>query len=85
MGPQPVTPRSVLLNLVRVTQRPVSVRRLIAIGALFGFNANAMRVAVTRLVADGRLESDERGSYRLASGAAIVREHVEEWRRGALP
>jgi phenylacetic acid degradation operon negative regulatory protein len=79
---QAVTPRSVVLNLVRVTQRPVSVRRLLAMGELFGFNANAMRVALTRLVADGRLESDERGSYRLAPAAVIVREHIEEWRRG---
>jgi phenylacetic acid degradation operon negative regulatory protein len=79
---QPVNPRSVVLNLVRVTQRSVSVRHLLAIGSLFGFNANAVRVAVARLVADGRLESDERGSYRLAPAAAIVHEHVEEWRRG---
>jgi phenylacetic acid degradation operon negative regulatory protein len=79
---QPVNPRSVVLNLVRVTQRSVSVRQLLAIGGLFGFNANAMRVAVARLVADGRLESDERGSYRLAPAAAVLHEHVEEWRRG---
>jgi phenylacetic acid degradation operon negative regulatory protein len=79
---QPVTPRSVVLNLVRVTPRSVSVRHLLSIGGLFGFNANAMRVAIARLVADGRLESDERGSYRLAPAAAVLHEHVEEWRRG---
>jgi len=79
---QPVTPRSVVLNLVRVTQRSVSARQLLTIGGLFGFNANAMRVAIARLVADGRLESDERGSYRLAPAAAILHQHVEEWRRG---
>jgi len=79
---QPVNPRSVVLNLVRVTQRSVSVRHLLAIGDLFGFNANAMRVAIARLVADGRLESDERGAYRLAPAAAVVHEHVEAWRRG---
>lgn len=79
---QAVTPRSVVLNLVRVTQRAVPVRRLLAMGELFGFNPNAMRVAITRLVAEGRLESDERGSYRLAPAAAVVREHIEEWRRG---
>jgi len=79
---QPVNPRSVVLNLVRVTQRSVSVRQLLTIGGLFGFNANAMRVAIARLAADARLESDERGSYRLAPAATIVHEHVEEWRRG---
>ena len=79
---QRVNPRSVVLNLVRVTQRSVSVRQLLAIGGLFGFNANAMRVAIARLVADARLESDERGSYRLAPAATVMHEHVEEWRRG---
>jgi phenylacetic acid degradation operon negative regulatory protein len=77
-----VNPRRVVLNLVRVTQRSVSVRHLLEIGGLFGFNANAMRVAIARLVADGRLESDERGSYRLAPAASILHEHVEAWRRG---
>lgn len=79
---QSVNPRSVVLNLVRVTRRAVPVRHLLAIGGLFGFNANAMRVAVARLVADGRLESDERGSYRLAPAATVLHEHVEEWRSG---
>jgi phenylacetic acid degradation operon negative regulatory protein len=39
-------------------------------------------VAIARLVADGRLESDERGSYRLAPAATVLHAHVEEWRRG---
>lgn len=79
---QPVNARSVVLNLVRVAQRSVPVRRLLTIGDLFGFNANAMRVAIARLVADGRLESDERGSYRLGPSATRLHEHVEGWRRG---
>jgi len=79
---QPVNPRSVVLNLVRVTQRSVPVRHLLTIGGLFGFNANAMRVAIARLVAEGRLESDERGSYRLGPAATTLHEHVEGWRRG---
>ena len=78
-----VNPRSVVLNLIRVTpQRSVSIRQLLASGALFGVNANAMRVAVARLTALGLLESDERGSYRLGPAAAATHEHVEEWRRG---
>ena len=78
-----VTPRSVVLNVVRVTSEPaLPISRLVTIGALFGFTANALRVAVARLVADGLLESDERGSYRLGSKAAPVQAHVEDWRRG---
>jgi phenylacetic acid degradation operon negative regulatory protein len=80
---QSVTPRGVVLNLVRVTpQRSVPIRQLVSLGALFGFNANAMRVAVTRLTAESLLESDERGSYRLGPAAAATHAHVEEWRRG---
>jgi phenylacetic acid degradation operon negative regulatory protein len=79
----PVTPRSVVLNLVRVApQHALPVSTLVRISELFGLSANALRVAVARLVADGLLESDERGSYRLGPSAASVHEHVEDWRRG---
>jgi phenylacetic acid degradation operon negative regulatory protein len=78
-----VTPRSVILNLVRVApEPPLPINRLIVIGELFGFTANALRVAVARLVSDGLLESDERGSYRLGPTAAPVQAFVEDWRRG---
>jgi phenylacetic acid degradation operon negative regulatory protein len=78
-----VTPRSVILNVVRVApEPPLPINRLIAIGELFGFTANALRVAVARLVSDGLLESDERGWYRLGPTAAPVQAFVEDWRRG---
>jgi phenylacetic acid degradation operon negative regulatory protein len=78
-----VTPRAVVLNVVRVTSEPaLPISRLVTIGSLFGFTANALRVAVARLVADGLLESDERGFYRLGSRAAPLQAHVEDWRRG---
>lgn len=80
---RPASPRSVVLNVVRTATVPsVSVATLIAVGALFGLTANALRVATARLVADGLLESDERGSYRLGSKATPVQAHVEDWRRG---
>ena len=78
-----VNPRSVVLNVVRTANaQSVSIGRLIAIGELFGLTANALRVAVVRLVADGLLESDERGFYGLAPKAAPLQAHVEDWRRG---
>jgi phenylacetic acid degradation operon negative regulatory protein len=81
--PEKVAPRSVVLNLVRVSsERTISVRHLIAACELFGLTANAVRVAVTRLCAEGLLESDERGHYRLGASAAALHEHVETWRRG---
>lgn len=79
----PVTPRSVVLNLVRVAPQPaLPVSLLVQVADLFGLSANALRVAVARLVAEGLLESDERGSYRLGPRAASVQAHVEDWRRG---
>lgn len=81
--PQATTPRSVVLNAVRVAAgRSISIRLLVQIGELFAFNPNAVRVAVTRLVAEGLLESDERGSYRLGAGAAQTQALVESWRTG---
>ncbi len=77
------TPKSLVLDLLRVTAgRSISVAALVRIGDLFGFTGNAMRVAVTRLVAEGVVESDERGSYRLAAAAIPLVTHVEGWRQG---
>jgi phenylacetic acid degradation operon negative regulatory protein len=77
-----VAPKSLLLDLLRVTPRPVAVRQLVTVGQLFGLEGNAIRVALTRLVAGGLVASDERGSYRLAAQADPVNQWVEEWRLG---
>jgi phenylacetic acid degradation operon negative regulatory protein len=77
-----VTPKSLLLDLLRVTPRAVPVRELVAVGGLFGLEGNAVRVALTRLVARGLLASDERGSYRLAAAADPVRQWADGWRAG---
>jgi phenylacetic acid degradation operon negative regulatory protein len=77
-----VTPKSLLLDLLRVALRPVPVRELVSVGALFGLEGNAIRVALTRLVGRGLVVSDERGSYGLAAGADPVRRWVEGWRLG---
>ena len=77
-----VTPKSLLLDLLRVTPRPVPVRHLVAVGALFELEGNAVRVALTRLVGRGLLVSDERGSYRLAASADPVSRWADGWRQG---
>ncbi len=77
-----VTPKSLLLDLLRVSPEPVPVRWLISIGALFEFEANAMRVALTRLLGQGLVESDERGSYRLAPESGVIARLVATWRLG---
>jgi phenylacetic acid degradation operon negative regulatory protein len=56
------------------------VRALVAAGALFDLAENAVRVALARLLADGQVESDERGRYRLGAGAAAVQTQAISWR-----
>jgi phenylacetic acid degradation operon negative regulatory protein len=79
-----VTPKSMVLDLLRVAPRAraVPIRGLVELGALFGFHGNAVRVAVARLMSAGLLESDERGSYRLTERATPVSRIVDEWRLG---
>ena len=80
---KPVTPRGLLLDLLRVTDaKAVPVSVLVQIGNVFGLTGNALRVAIARLVAAKLVESDERGFYRLAKGADALAVHVEEWRLG---
>lgn len=75
-------PKSLLLDLLRVSDDAVQVSNLVAVGNLFGFEGNAVRVALTRLVAAGLVESDERGSYRLAPGALPMARLIDRWRDG---
>jgi len=78
-----VTSRSVVLNVVRAAgAEPLPVRRLLQVCGLFGFKDNAARVAIARLVADGMLDSDRPGAYRIGSRAAALGAHVEQWRLG---
>jgi len=56
---------------------PVSA--LVAAGALFDIAENALRVTVTRLLASGQLERDERGRYRLGAEADPVDRQVRAW------
>ncbi len=81
--PRPVTPKRLVLDLLRVARdKPVPVGALVGVGALFGLTGNSMRVAITRLLARGLVESDERGSYRLSPATDPLTAHVERWREG---
>jgi phenylacetic acid degradation operon negative regulatory protein len=80
---KPITPRSLVLDLLRVTDgRAVPVSMLVEISELFGFSGNALRVAVARLCSSNLIESDARGFYRLTRPAGVLAGHVEEWRLG---
>lgn len=66
-----------LLSTVRRGAVPVSA--LVAAGRILDVEESAVRVALARLRADGRVESDERGLYRLRPGG--VEAEVRSWRR----
>jgi phenylacetic acid degradation operon negative regulatory protein len=78
------TARSFVLDLLSTLRRgTMPVGALVAAGALFDLSENNVRVALARLRAAGRVERDERGRYRLGSGAAPVAERVRSWRSPA--
>ena len=56
------------------------VRALVDAADLFGIEANATRVALTRLRAAGLVSRDERGRYRLGPAAEAVAHRVASWR-----
>jgi phenylacetic acid degradation operon negative regulatory protein len=57
------------------------VAALIAAGELFGLQPGAIRVALARLLAAGRIARDERGSYHLAEASRPIQQTVGRWRR----
>jgi phenylacetic acid degradation operon negative regulatory protein len=68
-----------LLSTLRRGAMPVQV--LVEAAALFGIAEGSVRVALTRALAAGLVERDERGRYRLGEASRAVRERVAEWRR----
>jgi len=75
------TPRSLIVDLLSTLRRgSMPVAALCQAGALFGIADGSVRVALHRLLAEGRVESDERGQYRIGAAAAPVQSVVAGWR-----
>ncbi len=75
------TARSLILDLLSTVPRgSVAVERLVRCAALFRIADNALRVALARLRAEGRVECPARGRYRLGAAAAAVQREVSSWR-----
>ena len=75
------SPKGLVLDLLStVRSGTMPVRALVAVGRLFGIEENRLRVALTRLLAEGLVERDQRGAYRLqhARGVSAL---VASWRR----
>ena len=80
-APPSITPKQLLLELLRVAPDPLAVRDLVAVGRLFGFEDNAVRVALARLVRRG-LVASRQGRYGLTEAASHLGRWVETWREG---
>jgi phenylacetic acid degradation operon negative regulatory protein len=75
------TPRSLIVDLLSTLRHgSMPVAALCQAGTLFGIAEGSVRVALHRLQSEGRVESDERGQYRLGAAAAPVQSVVAGWR-----
>ena len=67
-----------LLSSLRGAAMPVAA--LVAAARLFRIDANALRVAIARLLAAEQIVRDERGQYRLGEAAHAIDRRVLGWR-----
>ncbi|MFT5776449.1 hypothetical protein [Hyphomonas sp.] len=76
-----VSARTLVLSLMSVRgRRTQALTYLTRAGALFGIEPTAIRMAVTRLVRDGLLESVDRGTYATGAKAAALTAEISDWR-----
>jgi phenylacetic acid degradation operon negative regulatory protein len=74
-------PKSVVLDLLsNLRGHAAPVRFLVAAAEIFNIDSNATRVAITRLLACGLIERDDRGAYRTGAAAAAVQTRLLSWR-----
>lgn len=82
LGLRPLTARSVLLSVLLGTHPPeLPVRALVRAGALFGIPDGTIRVALSRMAAEGDVVADA-GRYRL-TGRLLVRQRRQDEGRAA--
>jgi len=75
-------PKSVVLDLLSTLRgHAAPVRFLVAAAEVFDIDPNATRVAITRLLAGGLIERDERGAYRTGAAASPILNRLNSWRR----
>jgi phenylacetic acid degradation operon negative regulatory protein len=74
-------PKSVVLDLLSTLRgRSAPVRFLVGAAEIFDIDPNATRVAITRLLACGLIERDERGAYRTGAAAGPILKRLNSWR-----
>lgn len=78
-----VTPKNLLLGVLQTGEcRPLPIKGLVQVGALFGFSDNVIRVTITRLVNAGLLEKTADGLYSLAGQDSFLSYFVNRWHIG---
>ena len=81
LTPQEVSPRALILSLMSSefsAAQPIG--RLINAAALFGIEPATLRVAATRLLKEGLLESPDRGVYRPGPKSRALTRRVQSWK-----
>ena len=80
-----ITPKTIILDVLRLTRgNYCQSAKLIAVGELFDFKASTIRVALTRLLTAGKIETDGSGGYRMSSNSDMLSDYIEQWRLGDL-
>ena len=81
LDPKDVSPRALVLSLMSSAfTAPQSIGRLIDAAALFGIEPATLRVAVTRLLKEGLLESPDRGVYQPGPKSRALTRRVQGWK-----
>ena len=81
LDPKDVSPRALVLSLMSSAfTAPQSISRLISAAALFDIEPATLRVAVTRLLKEGLLESPDRGVYKPGPKSKALTRRVQSWK-----
>jgi len=72
--------KHLILDLLLASEDALSARDAIAACQLFALSENSVRVALTRLSAEGLIEAAERGSYQLSATALELAGDIATWR-----
>lgn len=82
LAPEDVSARALVLSLMSSTEAgPQTIARLISAAALFNVEPATLRVAVTRLIKEGLLESPERGVYTPGPKARTLTRRLQQWQQ----
>lgn len=80
LAPEDLTPRGLILSMMNsLGTEEQSASDLVQAASIFGIEAPAVRVAASRLVREGLLETPVRGRYVFAAPAQRLRQRVQGW------